>query len=357
VKKMDLDSLSAAELEAWERLAGRAAEPNPFFEPLFLPAAARALGAERVELLVAESAGGEWNGVLPVVRRRVGRLVPLIESWWHSYAYLGTPLVDRDRIDEFAAALAASLADNEHGRFLMVRRWSVGPVLDAVRTAAAAGGIEILFERDFERGTYAGRDPEGQPLEWIKGKRRSELKRQRRKLGEELGEEVGVRARPDTEAAVADFLALEASGWKGENGTALASDRGSAELFDAMCSSFAAAARLQLRALQAGDRVLAMTCDVAAGDTLFGFKSAYDESLRRFSPGVQLQTENFGSFDRERPEVLFDSCAEPDNEMINGLWPDRREIATVVLGPGGVRGALAGRALERAYAARDQADG
>jgi CelD/BcsL family acetyltransferase involved in cellulose biosynthesis len=353
VKRIDLDSLSAAELDAWGRLAARTAEPNPFFEPLFLPAAARALGVEGVELLVAESAGGEWSGALPIVRRRVARAIPLVEGWRHPYSYLGTPLVDRDRLDEFGSALIAGLSGGDPGRFLMVRRWSVGPVLQAVRTAAAAGGVEVLFEREFERGAYRGRDPE-QPLSWLKGKRRSELKRQRRKLGEELGLEVEVRDRPDTEAAVADFLALESSGWKGEGGTALASDRGSASLFEAMCGSFAAAGRLRIRSLQAGERVLAMTCDVAAGDTLFGFKSAYDESLRRFSPGVQLQTENFGSFDRERPESLFDSCAEPGNEMINGLWPDRRPIATVVLGPGGVRGALAGRALERAYAARDQ---
>src|SRR6202044_3746814 len=119
-----------------------------------------------------------------------------------------------------------------------------------------------------------------------------------------------------------------------------------------LCAAFAEDGRLQVRALMAAGRSLAMTCDLAAGDVLFGFKSAYDEELRRFSPGVQLQTENFGTFDREREETLFDSCAEPGNEMINGLWPDRREIATVVLGPGGIRGTVTRRVLERAYARR-----
>jgi len=358
VKTTGIASLRPADLEAWGRLAARVAEPNPFFEPLFLPAAAAALAdgdGDGVELLVAETGDGEWSGALPVVRRRALGLVALVEAWQHPYCYLGTPLVDRERLPEFAAALVSSLAANEHGRFLVLRRCSAGPVLGAIRAAAEAGGLAVLFEREFERGAYRGRDP-GEPLAWIKGKRRSELKRQRRKLGEELGAEVEVRDRPDLEAAVADFLALESAGWKGEEGTALASDAGSAELFESMCRAFAAEGRLQLRALQAGDRALAMTCDIAADGTLFGFKSAYDESLRRFSPGVQLQTENFGCFDRERDEELFDSCAEPDNEMINGLWPDRRTIATVVLGPGGARGALARRALERAYSARRRGD-
>jgi CelD/BcsL family acetyltransferase involved in cellulose biosynthesis len=349
VKKIDLDSLSTADLDAWGRLAERAAEPNPFFEPLLVQAAAVALEARSVALLVAETDGGEWSGALPVVDRRVARVLPLIEAWRHPYSYLGTPLVDRDRPDEFAGALVSSLAAGEHGRHLMIRRLSVGLVSEALeRAAAGERGVDVLFERRFERGAYQGREPERE-LDWIKGKKRSELRRQRRKLGEELGVEAEVVDRSDTAAAIDDFLALEGSGWKGEQGTSLASERGSTDLFRGMCESLAAAGRLQIRALRAGDRDLAMTCDLAAGSTLFGFKSAYDESLRRYSPGVQLQTENFGFFDRSRDEELFDSCAEPDNEMVNGLWPDRRGIATVVLGPTGVRGALTRRALERAY--------
>jgi CelD/BcsL family acetyltransferase involved in cellulose biosynthesis len=356
VKRIDLDSLSPADLDAWGRLAERAAEPNPFFEPLLVPAAARSLGAEGVALLVAETDGGEWIGALPVVDRRIARVLSLLEAWWHSYSYLCTPLADGERLDEFGDALVASLAAGEHGRHLMIRRFSVGPVLAALERAVAnERGVEVLFERRFERGAYRGREPERE-LDWIKGKKRSELRRQRRKLGEELDADAEVVDRPDTAAAIDDFLALEGSGWKGEQGTSLASERGSTDLFREMCESLAAAGRLQIRALRAGDRDLAMTCDLAAGSTLFGFKSAYDESLRRYSPGVQLQTENFGFFDRERAEGLFDSCAEPDNEMINGLWPDRREIATVVLGPGGVRGSATRRALERAYASRQDDD-
>ena len=283
-------------------------------------------------------------------------LLKLAEAWRHPYSYLGTPLVAAGAEAEFATALVASLGSNEHFDHLMVRRWSVGPVLEAVEAAVVGDRrIDVLFTRRFERGAYRGRESE-EELSWVKGKRRSELRRQRRKLGEELGAEVEVIDRPDTMAAIDDFLTLEASGWKGEEGTALASQAGSSELFRRMCAGFAARGRLQIRTLRAGERSLAMTCDLAAGDTLFGFKSAYDESLRRYSPGVQLQSDNFGTFDREREESLFDSCAEPGNEMINGLWPDRREIATVVLGPGGIRGAMTRRVLERAYARRQDSD-
>jgi len=356
VRLIPVDSLQAGDLEAWEALAADAAEPNPFFERRLVIDGVDALAASGVALLVAADPGGDWIGAFPVtVERRLG-LLRLAEAWRHHYSYLGTPLVADGRVDQFAEELVAALGSGGHFDHLMVRRCSVGPVLEAIEGAVAGErGIDILFERQFERGAYRGREPERE-LDWIKGKKRSELRRQRRKLGEELGTEIEVVDRPDTAAAVDDFLALEGSGWKGEQGTALASQDGSADLFRRMCDSFAAAGRLQIRALRAGERNLAMTCDLASGPTLFGFKSAYDESLRRYSPGVQLQTENFGFFDRERDEELFDSCAEPGNEMINGLWPDRRKIATVVLGPGGIRGAVTRRVLERAYAQRQDSD-
>jgi CelD/BcsL family acetyltransferase involved in cellulose biosynthesis len=344
-----LNELTADDRAAWDSLAARAVEPNPFFEPLFVDAAAGALGAEGVGLLV--DGGVEWSGCLPVQVRRIAGIAVLASSWRLPYTYLGTPLVDRDRVDAFAAALAASLRAGEHCRCLMLRRASDGPVLAALRARGAAAGVVPVFERRFERGAYDGR-PADRALEWMKSKRRSELKRQRRKLAESLDAEVEVTTRADTTAAVADFLALESSGWKGEEGTAMAAGDGSARLFEAMCGAFADAGRLRISTLAAGGRPLAMTCDLRAGTTLFGFKSAYDEELRRFSPGVQLQVENFTRFDGEEGERLFDSCAEADNEMINGLWPDRRPLATVAFARRGPLGWVLGRGLEAAYERR-----
>ncbi len=344
-----LNELTPDDRAAWAALAAAAVEPNPFFEPLFVDAAAAAFGADGVGLLVDDDAEG-WRGCVPIQVRRVAGLAVFASTWRLPYTYLGTPLVARDRLEEFAGALADSLRRGEHTRSLMLRRASDGPVLAALRERGAAAGIVPVFERCFERGAYDGR-PADRQLEWMKSKRRSELKRQRRKLGESLEAEVEVITRADTKAAVADFLTLESSGWKGEEGTAMAAGDASARLFEGMCGAFAAAGRLRISDLRAGDRVLAMTCDLRAGETLFGFKSAYDEELRRFSPGVQLQVENFTRFDGAE-ETLFDSCAEPDNAMINGLWPDRRPLATVAFARRGPFSWALGRALEVAYERR-----
>ena len=57
-----------------------------------------------------------------------------------------------------------------------------------------------------------------------------------------------------------------------------------AALFREICASFAGAGWLQLLGLVAGDRTIAMECDLVAGDAIDCFKIAdHDETLGRFS--------------------------------------------------------------------------
>ena len=340
-------SLTADDTAAWRRLADSAAEPNPFFDPLFVPAAVSALAAPEVRLLVAER-GGKWIGVMPLEIRRVARLPLLAATWRHPYSFLGTPLADAEEVEELADALVDSLGRREHFRALLFRDASAGPVLEAILAAAhSSPRIRPVFERDFERGVYRGR-PQGEGLSWLNSKRRSNLRRQRRQLEEQVGE-IEVADRPDTEDAMAAFLRLEASGWKGKGGTALASDSGSTSLFRTLCAGFGADGRLRFRSLEAAGRPIAMSCEITAGDTLFGFKSAYGEGLSKYSPGLQLYVENFAAFDDAPSWQLFDSCADPNNTTINSLWPDRRAMKTVALARRGIEGSGLARLLERAY--------
>ncbi len=328
-----------------------AVEPNPFFEPSFVIPAAAALGATGVHLLFHDR-GGDWTGCLPVqVTRALGKPIS-ISTWRHPYSFLGTPLVNRDHVEEFAVAFASSINSGEHGRFAMLRRSSEGVVLQAIRTAMReAGRTRVIFERAYERATL-DRRPEADYLGGLKPRRRREFHRQRRRLGEELGEEIVVHDRSDNPTGAEDFLRLEASGWKGRNGTAMASTEGAAEMLRAIYAEFAKNDRLQLLSLEAGRRTIAMKLNINAADTLFCFKIAFDERLSNYSPGVQLEIDNVEIFHEHRAERKMDSCAESNNEMINRLWPDRRSIITLMFGPPGPTGWMTSQALNLAYEIR-----
>ncbi len=178
MKLFKLDSLTAAQIAAWTDLAGRAVEPNPFYAPAFVLPSARAEG-DRIELLV-EELDGAWVGCLPVIRR--GRLT---RGWRSSYSFLGTPLVAPEALERFAAALLHEVVTTSRLRFLVLFRTSRGPVLEAIEEAASGQRVALILKRLESRAALRRRE-DGDYLAGLRSKRRSELKRQRRKLEERL---------------------------------------------------------------------------------------------------------------------------------------------------------------------------
>ena len=316
-----IDSLSPRDVDAWRDLARRSLEPNPFFEPDFALPAARRLGSRGVALLVRR-VRGDWLGCLPV--QPLGRApLRLLASWRHPYCFLGTPLVDANSAEETLLALVGHVGGRGRGTLLALRGAGDDRLLSSLRAAAGECGLDAVFSSSHERATLERR-PAGNYLEGHRAHHRRELARLRRRLSGELGGELELHDRAGEPQAVERFLSLEASGWKGRKGTALASNPAHADFFREICGELGVQGRLQLLSLEADGRPVAMKCNIGAGDALFCFKIAHDEGLQRFSPGVQLEAENIDVFHAGRRERLMDSCADPDNEMINRLWPDRR---------------------------------
>src|SRR6202142_2191687 len=101
--------------DEWRELAGRALEPNVFYEPAFALPAAKTFGRDAGALLV-------WSGTSPrkllgffparIEPRRYGLKLPGLVGWTHAYAPLGSPLVEREAAEPVIAAWLAHLADD-----------------------------------------------------------------------------------------------------------------------------------------------------------------------------------------------------------------------------------------------------
>jgi CelD/BcsL family acetyltransferase involved in cellulose biosynthesis len=334
--------LSDAEISAWRELADQAVEPNPFLDPDFVLPAAAALHPRHLGLLVATE-GSDWTACLPVTRARGWRRVPLrgLVTWRHLYCYLGTPLLRLDAVDAATGLLDAGRRESPSflGLDLLAADGPVNAQLEQAQRALGADSVE--FGR-FERAT-ANRRPEPDYVE-LSSKHRRELQRLRRRLEEKLGEELEARDRSDDAAAWDEFLAIEASGWKGEAGTALASS-GHGELFLELCRRFGARGALQLFALQAGSRTVAMLSCLISGGTAFAFKLGVAPDLLEYSPGAQALLRYLDSFHEDQRLERIDSCAEPGNQFANRLFPDRRPIRICAMSRPGLSGLAARPAL------------
>jgi hypothetical protein len=95
-----------------------------------------------------------------------------------------------------------------------------------------------------------------------------------------------------------------------------------------------------------------MKLNVFARDQGFALKIAHDEAFGKFSPGVMLERFNERCFAQTASAyACMDSCATEGHPMIERLWPDRRQIATVTLAGRGMaaRAFVALRALRHTH--------
>jgi CelD/BcsL family acetyltransferase involved in cellulose biosynthesis len=339
--------LGARDLGAWSDLAANALEPNPFFEPQALVPAAALYGDVDLGLI---EAGGRLIGVLPLRRSRRWRRVPgsCLALWRHPDCYLGTPLLSPDAPE---AAIGALIDSADAG--LVAFEWigAGGPVEAAVRSAADDRGLTAIRYEEFERATLRRRDEPTYLADKLSKGRARELRRHRRQLSETLGGRVEVHDRTGDHDATEGFLRAEAAGWKGQEGTHFAGSPEYTAFFRETCERFARAGRLQFLVLSCGGTDIAWKVNFVAGDAVFCFKIAYDTAFARYSPGVQLELDFVDLF-HGAPFAWSDSCAAPDNAMINRLWPDRRSLATLLVPTGGTRGVAAGHSVRAVMAAR-----
>lgn len=323
-------------------------EPNPFFGPDAVLAAARHLAHGADAELLAVLDGPRMVAALPVVRVRRWRKIPVPATvgWRHDYCFLGTPLVAPDAIEEGLAALLHRSFD-AGSPSLLVFEWLAldGPVAAALRSLT---GPRLMPMERFERAALH-RSGEVSSERSLSKERRRSLKRRRKALEAALGGplELTDLAGGDGTAvgeAVASFLRLEAAGWKGREGTALASRPGDAAFFTELCLTAAASGQLNLTALTHENQLIAVQCAIASGGWEFYVKTAYDENLSQGSPGIQLAVELMRRFD-ETPggPASIDACTPPDSALWNELFPDRRSIGTVAIADPSLRG----RALSR----------
>jgi CelD/BcsL family acetyltransferase involved in cellulose biosynthesis len=336
VRRLETGSLSEHDVRRWAELGASAATPNPFYEPDFVLTALEQFGEPQLDLLVATDGAGDWVGLIPVQRRRWRHLLgAALTGWTHPHCFLDSPLISPGHEESVMEALLDHMRQRA-GLVAFDRFPAEGPMAAAVGSACERLGVKPIVWQSFERAGLERRSDDDYVRATLGSKHYRELGRKGRKLGRELGEDVAFVDRAGDPRAVDDLLALEAAGWKGDEGTALASGPG-AEFFRALCRRFSEAGRLQMLAMQAGDRTVAMSCFLISGEGLFCFKIAYDEALAKFSPGTQLMAETASEFHRRQELQWVDSCSRPNSET-ERLWPDRRRLVTMLVPGAGPKG-------------------
>jgi CelD/BcsL family acetyltransferase involved in cellulose biosynthesis len=325
--------------DQWRSLATRAADPNVFYEPAFALAAAAVFGSDAGAILVwSQRQPRNLVAFVPlrIERRRYGVPFPLLVGWTHPFGPLGVPLIDRNHVDEIVAVVIDHIAaDRTLPRVMLL------PLIPAAGPFAAALG-HSLAERggriaEFDRHCRAMLVPiagYAEGLDRLLGKKkRKELARQRRRLAEIGALRVDLATTPaGLTSALEAFFTLEAQGWKGRAGTAAAAHHDVRQFVEQVITGLVRDGKAGGACLLLDDRPIAAALTLRSGDTAWFWKIAYDESMARASPGVQLALDLTAAFVADPAIARVDSCATPDHPMIDHLWRERLMLADYLVG-------------------------
>lgn len=268
---------SAAE---WEELARRSGAP-PFLYPGWFSAWRRAFGRGRAEHCLVRGPGGELKAIAPLERSRGTLRAP---ANWHS------PAFDVLAVDEESRA--------ELGRRLLGSSWHC---LDLGLLPAGGGLANGLFEEDLARGGRPlRRQVQSSPYIEIDGsfetfeaglrrKFRSELRRRRRRMAE--AGEVAIEISDGTERlakTLSEGFAVEASGWKGRRGTAIATNAATHRFYSEIAGWAAERGWLRLGVLRLDGTPVAFDFSLVHDGVCYMLKAGIRPEVGRFSPGRVL---------------------------------------------------------------------
>ncbi|AMJ60683.1 GNAT family N-acetyltransferase [Bosea sp. PAMC 26642] len=330
---------------AFAELARRAPEPNPHMAPAAVEAAGLFVDDGAIVILAAwlsEALGSERLAGIWVLRRqrdwRSGFAAVLSAPLLPLYEVSSGPVLDRDHAEDVACALLRHVkASRDLPKILALPLLPLeGPVYEALAEACRIVAGKLSTYETWSRPMMLPQ-PGDDAERYIRrslGPGYKKRMQQFRAIGRD-GEVTVRRLRTEkAREAFETFLTLEAAGWKGKAGTAIACLPADAAYFRKLVALFAAQDALQVDTLLLGGQAIAMGVLIESAGSRHFLKIAYDETQSRHSPGRALTIAMIRADFAGRPPVHFDSGAGDGVDPSTYVWGERRTMANAVIGLG-----------------------
>lgn len=234
------------------------------------------------ELAICTARDGDGlAGVLPLQRQghnlqaladsHSGVFCPLASSPEAMDALIGAALLDTGRLEVRelregdAGAEALTAGARRAGMLSLLEPGSTSPIIDT------SGGLDT----------------------WVKESNSSwkkRLRRYRRKMEKDYEATIEIARSPqDLEAELVEGFALEASGWKGNAGTAIVSKPDTELFYRSIATTFHDRGQLRLSRIALDGEPVAFSFCIEQDGRLYSLKSGFDERFRKIVPGLVLQ--------------------------------------------------------------------
>lgn len=149
------------------------------------------------------------------------------------------------------------------------------------------------------------------------------------------------RDRQECEALFQEFLAVEASGWKGEEGTrsAIVLDSALRSFYTTLMRRFSEDGQCRIDVVRHDSRPIAAAFQLVIDQTIYGLKIGFDESHAQIAPGNLLHWHIFRSACDDPRLTTYDMTSDA---AWHAQWkPSAVELVDIVVIHPGLRGTIA----------------
>lgn len=281
--------------DEWRDLCARTANDQPFYRPEWIRAHIRAFESQPTVVLITVRVDGRPCLLLPLIEgRKIFSGVPVRMLRTPVNAHGGrfdAVKVNNPHADAAIAAAWDTLKHLHGWDVLEFRDIPAGSAVDQLLGEAQEGRHRIVAVPERPNPYVAVPSSPGL-LELLppNSRLRTKLRQSRRELSQR-GTLTFSRVTAADRHALDRFYALEASGWKGKEGSAIACSPQTRQFYDEIAESAARFGYFSLYMLELNGQLLAAHFSLTSGNRCYSPKVAFDEKFKRFAPGHLIVAE------------------------------------------------------------------
>ncbi len=269
--------------------------------------------------------------------------VPIAKTWNNGFLFSGTPLISGNNPQAAIKDLLTGARNELGAKAVLFQKVQIDRKFDnalAGLTESTIAGYH-LFNPHERAALVCDTTYEHWFNSNFSRKRRKEYRRLRNRLSDigNLQSVVWQSGQP-VEPWVEEFLHLEAAGWKGRCGTAIACSNEQTAHLKHSLPQLAQNGSLLFWKITLDNKPIASMFGFLENNQVWLGKMAFDEALSQYSPGVLVILDATRDLLARTGIQLADSSADPDHPMINNIWRDRVEVADYLIATPGTSPAI-----------------
>lgn len=328
--------------EELDFLSNRVMEPNIFFTGKLLAPAMPRVDDRSVRFALMRDENGtrsRMRFLMPFTVEKPGFSVgpTILRAWANPFGPLGTPLVDSEGAAETIDNLLDALAQPElrlpDVLVLPMLRLD-GPFVRMVKAIALSRNLPLATAEPHNRMVLTSEiDAQAYLKHTLRPDHLEALASSWRHLegAGPLSHEIA-RQPQDIRIRTEEFLALEASGSKGRNRSALVSDRYRAAFAREAITNLAEIDAVRIHTLNLDGRAIASAVVFMTMGEAYLWKLAVDEDYQRHQI-EQLLMQRLTEWHLDDANILrTDSCGAHEDADLSGFWGESVQMGTLVIG-------------------------